>query len=535
MLSWASIEQGLERFLELVRADPRVLAEFARSRAEFFTDPTAARGPMDQIRHQEWFLLERPSAALGSPPAQAWQDRWRAASPAAGADLSAAFLQSIPGAFEVTSLVPSEGAWLRDLFTMGEHPVAQADAISNLTVGDLLVGRLFPAGAGTFLLSPSVSVFRNPALLVAIRADLAAMRAVRRGVLRVQQLELERLFHGPGAEPEVQKTSAQIRARVRAELLEQGLESSVVADLMARVQDAARSSRSQVITDSLNGLAFDTGVDLTRTRIQLVELWDSERRHAAAADAAPLRAEVPPDARAALAAFDRGRAAGQDLEQLFRELERDLGIDEGEEDSAELPEGVPDFPGVIAAVVEEFLWEVEREHGPERARRWSVLRTLGDYARDIGVFEELGSTHLLDFCTRWLLDESGLASVAQVETLMEALAAFCQWCEEQHDVPLWRQFGTTLSSLRASVPRHVLLRQHGAAPAGRGSYRVVRVGEREALVSDPKGRERSVTLTPHQAAHLRDGDLVRLARAGGRPALGATYPGELEASFFRVR
>lgn len=533
MLSWPSIEQGLERFLDLVRADPRVRAEFERSRGEFFANPAATRGPMDQLRHQEWFLLERPSAALGSSPAQAWQDRWRAASPAAGAELAAAFLQSIPGAFEVTSLAPSEGVWVRDLFTLGEHPVAEADATSNLAQGDLLVGRLFPAGTGTFLLSPSVSVFRNPALLAAIRADLAAMRAVRRGVLRVQQLELERLFHGPGAEPEVQKTSTQVRARVRAELLEQGLEGTAVAGLMERVRDAARTSVNQVITDILNGLAFETGVELARTRLLLVELWDSERRDAAPAAADPMSAGNQADARAALAAFDRGRAEGKDLEQLFRELERELGINEGEEDAAE-QQGVPDFPGVIAAVVEEFLWEVEREHGPERARRWNVLRTLGSYARDIGVFEELGNARLLDFSTRWLLDESGLASVAEVETLMEALTAFCQWCEQHHDLPLWRQFGATLSSLRASVPRHVLLRQDGVA-AGRGSYRVVRVGEREALVSDGKGRERTVTLTPHQAAHLRDGDLVRLARAGGRAALGATYPGEIEVSFFRAR
>jgi hypothetical protein len=229
----------------------------------------------------------------------------------------------------------------------------------------------------------------------------------------------------------------------------------------------------------------------------------------------------------ALAAFDRGRAEGKDLEQLFRDLERDLGIadEESDEDSTEADDGAPDFPGVIGAMVEEFLWETEREHGEERARTWSVLRALGSYGRDIGVFEDLGYAHLLDFSARWLLDESGL-SEAEAGTLLEALTSFCQWCEERHDLPLRRVFGATLESLRRSLPRHMALRNGGLTGSGSGPYRVIRVEPNEALVSDGKS-ERAVTLSPHQAAHLRTGDLVRLSIERGRSLLGATYPGEL--------
>src|SRR5688572_9035793 len=502
MLAWPSIEQGLDRFLELVRADPRVREEFERSRGEFFSG-AASRGSLDQLRHLEWFLLERPSSALGSTPAQAWQERWRAELPVSGGELVAALLHSIPGAFEVSSLVPSEGLWVRDLFTLGEHPVAEAGAATNLAVGDMLVGRLFPAGAGTFLLSPSVSVFRNPALLAAVRRDLEEMRAVRRGVLRVQQLELERIFHRPGAVAVVPGTE-EVRARVASDLRRQGLTPKVVAGLLERVKAAARTADGRVITDILNGLAFETGVDLSQTRLALIELWDSERGPPGAqAGQDPASTGSEADARAALAAFDRGRSEGKDLEQLFRELERDLGLDESEEPASEEQDEVPDFSGVIAAVVEEFLWDAEREQGAERAKRWSVLRTLGNYGRDIGVFEELGSARLLDF-TRWILDESGLAGVAEVETLLEALTSFCQWCEERHDLPLWHQFGSTLDSLRTSLPRHLALRRDTPVNAGRGTYLVVRVGEREALIRDGKGRERAVALTEHQAAHLRN-------------------------------
>jgi hypothetical protein len=534
MLTWDSIEQGLERFLDLLRADRRVQAEFEHSRGEFFVDAVAARTTTAELRHLEWFLLERPSTALGATPVQAWQEAWRASTPTGGGELAASFLHSIPGAFEVTSLVPGEGLWVRDLFTLGEHPVIEARAMSSLEVGDLLVGRLFPAGAGSFLLSPSVSVFRNPGLLAAVRADLEGMRAVRRGVLRVQQLELERIFHGSGGGRDEARATEEVAARAGAQLVELGLRPEAVAELVERVRAAARASQGQVVTDILNGLAFETGVDLARVRLVLVELWDVVRQtHLARSAPAPeLAAETSPSrTRTALAAFDRGRAEGKDLEQLFRDLERDLGIEgeSGEEEPGE-DEGAPDFPGVIGAIVEEFLWEVERERGAEQARRWGVLRRLGDYGRDIGVFEEFGPTRLLDFSTRWLLDESGIRHSEEVEALMEALASFCQWCEERHDLPLWRQFGSTLDSLRRSVPRLLLLRQDGPA-GGIGPFHVMHVGEQQALVTDGEGREREVQLNPHQAAHLRDGDLVRLVIEEGKATLASAYPRELAAGF----
>lgn len=531
MLSWDAVEAGLQVLLRILRADARVQAEFDRSRAEFFADPAAARGPAAELRHLEWFLLERPSHVLGAVPAQAWQAEWVAALPEALAELPASMRESLPGAFEVTARAGDDGLWVRDLFTQGEHPVAEARAGATLEVGDLLVGRLYPAGGGPFLLSPAMSVFRNPALLAAVRSDLREMRGVRRGVLRVQQLELERLFQGPGSEPLGQQEPGEVRARARARLMEQGLEAEEVDRLLGRVRSAATGADGRVVTDILNGLAMDTGVDLSAVRLVLVELWDSERRSLAGGSHG--RGEDDRDAgletRAALEAFDRGRAKGRDLEQLFRELARDLGVDDGEEGSAEEEQGTPDFPGVVGAMVEEFLWEIEREQGSERARSWGVLRELGNYGRDIGVLEELGRTRLLDFSARWVLDESGLRKSAEVEALLEALTAFCQWCEERHDLPLRRQFGETLDLLRASVPRHLLLRQHSTAGPGRGAYRVVRIDPGVALVKDDRGAQQAVDVTVSQSDHLREGDVVRLTVAGGRPALGATYPAELSA------
>lgn len=535
MIPWDSIEIGFETFLGLLNADESVRAEFERSRADFFAEPATALSPGSERRHLEWFLLERPSLALGAVPAVAWLELWRESlSPGLG-DLAPSFLQSLPGAFEVTSVVPQEGLWVRDLFTQGEHPIAEPAVSRSIAEGDLLVGRLFPSGGGTFLLSPSVALFRNPTLLEAVRVDLAKMRSVRRGVLRIQQLELERLFHGPGSATPPDVPTEQIRARVRESLLELGLTPSAIDDILARVRNAARIGEGREVTEILNSLAFDTGVDLSSARLVLVELWDHERRvggsSPVAAGAQASREEQGLDARAALDAFDRGRAAGKDLEALFRQLEQDLGV-EGDEPDEEEDLGAPDFPGVVAAMVTEFLWETEREQGPEQARRWEVLRALGNYGQDIGVFEELGEVRLLDFAARWLLDEAPPRTEHELREVLEALAAFCHWCEEQHDLPLETRFGATLAELSDSVPRHARLRRLASSGPGLGAHRVLRVAGGEALVADPSGRELTVALAAHQSEMLREGDIVRVVADGKRTVLGHGYPAALAAALF---
>ncbi|MEQ1895420.1 MAG: hypothetical protein ABL998_23020, partial [Planctomycetota bacterium] len=216
MLDWNRVELGFERFLELMAKEKRLQAEFVASRTDFFVAASAARTAHAERRHLEWFLLERPSEVLGAIPALAWQEPWRASLPEPAAEVASGFLESLPGAFELSSLVPGEGLWVRDLFTQGEHPVAEARATATLAVGDLLVGRLFPAGGGVYLLSPAVTVFRNPELLAAVRRDLEGMRRARRGVLRIQQLELEHLFHSGALLEAPRATAADGRAQARA-------------------------------------------------------------------------------------------------------------------------------------------------------------------------------------------------------------------------------------------------------------------------------------------------------------------------------
>lgn len=178
-------------------------------------------------------------------------------------------------------------------------------------------------------------------------------------------------------------------------------------------------------------------------------------------------------------------------------------------------------------MVEEFLWELGREQGEERARAFERLRALGDYGQDIGLFEELTPGRLTDFAARWLLDGSGLERAEDAGSLLDALAHFCRWSEERQGVPLWKPFESTLESLRDSVPRHLRLRGLLAAGAGEGAHRVVHIGWDEARVRDSSGNELELQVSRAQAELLRTGDLVRLVRKSGQSVLGASYPSEL--------
>jgi len=526
MLDWNRVELGFERFLELLAKDTRLRPEFEASRSVFFVDARVARTAQAERRHLEWFLLERPSEVLAGIPALVWQEAWRASLPEPAAELVAAFLESLPGAFEVTSLVQGEGLWVRDLFTQGEHPVVEARATATLAAGDLLVGRLFPIGGGAYLLSPAVTVFRNLELVTAVRRDLEGMRRARRGVLRIQQLELEHLFHTGALVEQPRATPAEGRARARAALLELGLGERAIDGVLARLARGAREADGRTVSEVLSELAFETPVELSSARLVLAELWDVERGALAGEAGASGSTH---DARAALAAFDAGRAQGQDLEALFRELERDLGLDEELDGDDEEDPVAPDFPGVVGAMVEEFLWETEREQGVARARAFDSLRLFGGYAAELGMFEELGVAHLLDFSARWVLDESHLDSPEEVATLLEALACFCRWSEERHDLPLWKLFGATLAALQSSVPRHVRLRRAAPRGSGRGAFVVHALDGERVQLRARSGEERSLAVSPEQRAHLVVGDLVRVAGRGAEAAVGAGYPAEVAA------
>jgi hypothetical protein len=270
---------------------------------------------------------------------------------------------------------------------------------------------------------------------------------------------------------------------------------------------------------ALDLIAFESDADLARAREVLFGWWRSRTLGAAGAPASTAPdadTEESSDTRSALAAFDAGRAAGEDLEALFGHLEADLGLDSGDEPDTET---APDFPGVVAAVVEEFLWELGREQGEETAERHAQLRELGSFATQVeglGVFENLGARELGLFASSWAVERGLYPDASSALAMLDALAAFCAWVEQAHEHPLVEEFTSDLEELRRSLPRlaeaNSLLGTDG--PPGPGST----MGELELEDGTPRVAGRTLTLPEGVLAHLEGGDLVRV-RDGADGAL----------------
>lgn len=545
----STLESSLVLLEELALEDPELRLEFLGSRSSF---PESQAGQADearqraaQRRHLEWFLLERPSEKLGGVPAQMLAEEWLERADSLERDGLEALSGSMAGVFEVTGVSLERGVWLRDLFGFGEYPLLEPEAATELSAGDLVVGRVFPVGDGLYRLSPAASCFRNRSLVEALHGDVERLRASRRGTLRIAQDELERLFFLPGALPATPSRSEVLR-QTRSELTEVGLETHEVDALIDELVQAAASGDEGggAVTEVLNLLAFETEVDLERARRALADLWAVLRAEEPASTPATASAEPlgtaraarnrrdMEDVRAALERFDEGRRSGRDLEALFSELEADLGLESsgGEDDDF-----APDFPGVVGALVEEFIWDASRVDGPTAAEGLASLRSLSEYAAPIGVFEELGARELVDFCARWSLDQGRLRDARGARELLGALRAFCEWSEEQHAHALWKSFEGSWEALAEELPRHAELRRalgSSDEPAGELFELFALDGTRATLAPFDRSHrdegEARLDLEAELAGRLRRGDLLRGARRGTRFACAAAYPAVLK-------
>ena len=536
-----TFEQGLALYTALVGEKPDLARELEASRVDFGPvpgDPSDRK--LYERRHLEWFLFDRHCESLQGAPVEAlyglWQERALDERPEVG-ELGRAYLESIAGVFEVTSSRAGAGVVVDDLLGLGTYEVEEREAAGELQPGDLVVGRLHPIDAARYRFSPAAGAFRNPGLVEALRGDLEGMRQGRRGVLRIQQNELEKLFFASTASPEVAAPSApggtyeDGQERAVAAMRAAGIAPETCGEVLSAVGDSIAVGDPELIGDILDQLAFDTEVDLEELRRAFAEMADAYRRRsstdAGASPAAPDRTVAE-----ALQEFDRGRAAGGDLEELFGALERSLGVDADEEDAALVDGDAVNFPGVVGAVVEEFLWDVGRQGGEEAAVAMEPLRLFARYASKVDVFEELGAEQLLDFCARWILDESDL-DPDQARGLLQALESFCAWCEEQHAHPLKTAFSEKLGALRESVPRLIALRACTPAdPLSPGAYRVCAVDGEAALVEEvapvgEPGERLHVPLDGALAEGLREQDLVCLT-AGTPQRIGRLYPAQLE-------
>jgi len=229
-------------------------------------------------------------------------------------------------------------------------------------------------------------------------------------------------------------------------------------------------------------------------------------------------AETPEHAsqtRTAVEAFERARRQGGDVDALISKLQGDLEIGDLDEGAAEdelAP--APDFPGVVGAMIEEFLWETGLSDEAERDR-FSSLQSLGEFSKKIGVFDEFGASDLLQFTTFWIHEQGLLQSPRAVDDLIAALGAFCRWAQEQQELPLLDAFGATLEGLRDSLPNIVALNVRLATAPNKEPlgelFEVQRSPEKDAIeLVDRAGNVHTTIEFPAALrASLRGGEFVR--------------------------
>ncbi len=534
-----SIEAGLALFQQILMDTKGIGKEFESSRIEFNailpTDEEEAA--LARRRHFEWYLLERDSKQLDAIPAVACMDAWLQAAAPEFVDHSEAFLHSFAGVFEVSSAEANQGLWLSDIFGLGEYPVESPGTELDVEVGDLLVGRLFPIGEGIHCLSLAVTLYREPQLIKAVRRDLNSLRKSRRGVMRIGQQELERLFF----EIQVQTDGANSdgvdlnkeRQRARRGLAKAGLDESSIDEVLLEVTKSSVEADSEAVTRILNALAFEEQVDLEQAQRVLAQLWAAESDpsatcapEAASGDSTAATKSFGKDAHAALKRFDQERAKGHDTEGLYSQLAQELGLDGDDEEQGEIT--LPDFPGVVGAMVEEFLWDVERTQGPAVADSLGRIRLLAEFGADIGVFETLGRSQILDYAGRWLLDSGKLEGPEDARASIQALTEFCAWTQEQHDHPIMDECAEFLGPLAKSLPRLAELKKHCAEQSSTHKpYSVLAIGEQGISLADENGRKISAAIQLAESQLLRDGDLLHGAIKEDTFQLSACYPGEL--------
>lgn len=538
-----AIDCGLESLRSLVEEDPGLKSEFENSRIEFFnTGDLGGRDPTDTLaarRHLEWFLLERHSERLGALPVEVLLERGDARSPGLAADRVQAFLGSHCSVFEVTAVEAGEGMWMRDLARQGEYAIVEREASALLRAGDLIVGRIFPVGDSLHHVSRAASFFRNPELLAALHTDLGRARESRRGVLRLTQSEVESMFYAPRSKQEPLDAVGEARTL----LLNGGLSREDVDDILEQLAserysgDAILPGAHDTLGEVLDRLAFESTVDLESARHALLHAW-AEMSRSGPGSGTSLRVPSPGSATSAttniadaVAAFERKRKNGESLDRALLELEQALALGSASEDEEETP--APDFPGVVGAMIEEFLWETAQQFGPDRAREMECLRSFGQFASSVGVFENLSSEDLFAYTCRWLPESDELRNADSARRLLSALRVFCRWAEENHDVPIYSTFKSTLHTLQDSLPRltEANRRRTREATPGRGDlFECVALDtDGRTRLRDQQGVEHEVRLAADLGMWLQIGDRIRGHVLGdGRVAVYCCYPAELD-------
>lgn len=541
----------LRDLLAKVEEDPGLAAELARARREFFGADQAeylARGTskadrdrMDAAanRFAEWFLLERESDVLGEVPVRALAERMGRGDEAE--DLEA----SVAGVFVVDRVAGGE-VRVRDLQDERSYDLEGVRA-ATVSVGDVLVGRLFPLASGAYLPSQACVVEpRGRELAEAFRQDLVRLGLQR----RLNQAELERVMVQSLAQQRAQPFRAleRVEADLDAFLRHAGRSPQDIRRLLEALAAAERPA--VVMGPLLEELAFDTNVDLELARRLLLEAWNAYHARGRAPAPAPRPAPPEPDPPIAgagptlgsdvAARIERGLARGQDVEDVFAEVEGMLGVDPSEDEDEDAAALDPFTIGDLEPLVYEYLWETATED----TAGGRALRRLVEMQHEAPVpktnLEYLEAEDLTRFLLQVYLQSPPEQRHAAVAAAHDTLHSFFAWGEATQDFRLQptlqecdRAFYDHVERLAAaSLALSSTVRPRaGERPQ---LFRVLAVGDTGTEVLLIQSEENLLLPGPAGlAARLHPGDLLLglLDRSGKAPRLHGmvvAMPGSVE-------
>ncbi|MCH2107242.1 MAG: hypothetical protein MK291_11445 [Planctomycetes bacterium] len=531
------LDLGMSLFLELIQGDPSLDATVQEARSEYFQggggfsgDPRSA--PAAEVRFLEWLLFERDHD--GDLLVERLLPTWRECAAPELLPFESTFLGTLASIFEVGDDAGGGLFWLRDVPGLGEFAVEVRVADGQPQQGDLIVGRLFPTGDSTHVLSPGAGCFRDEHLIAAVYRDLEQARQDRtHQALRIRQEDLEAMFWG-GALQEGERSDPV--SELRSFLEAGGLTSDEVDGLMDALSkrpvpsDVSGPFFISAIQDLLEHLAFETELDLVAAQSKFVACWlhlqgspgpssvDPEEPQAASAS----------DPQAALKAFDEDRAAGLDAETAISRLTARLGLEgEAEGDSYE-PEGAAPA-GLVDGLLEEYRWELSSAGDRLGPARHAALDRMRDHHRHTELVEDLTPKSLLLFaCTALVeLPESEDEAVAEGAG---AIADFMSWCVEHHGHLEDREVSEAFKTLQASVTRIHEINQHFDPTRIEGEWlQVERSGDGLGGVSS-SGERHELGIPDQALGMIQIGDYVRATINGGSAVVRWCYPPELAAA-----
>lgn len=415
---------GQDDFLKLLlqletrcNADPLLTQEWDEAWKAFqddgFTDAHSKH------RFREWFLLERPAGALGTPPAVSW------APDAPDKDsLWHRLLDSYYGIFQGMGEDQEGYPLLEDLWSgrqirlLGGKASLDASAVllGRVAVGDL--DHHVPMTGATFLAAPG--------LAEALAKDLSKIRS-KQPRSRLSQRQCEAILksylptEGNGGE---------------APSLEQSLERILEGPTDWTPKKVLALWNQVGSQEALSILAFESDLDLEALRDCFLRSTASEETHVPSKG----NTEGELDNGAILKAievFDHAQQCGEDLDARFTVLEKELGLDPGTSDpyqealadktDATQEVGLEQAPG-IALLLATFLWEMEQIQKHPKRKIVETITTFLEFLQEIQQRTldpgEIQQHQLLAYLCR-------AQQPQELEALWDNLKGFLHWLQEE--------------------------------------------------------------------------------------------------------